>query len=268
MAVRKFQDQLKLKKRKARWTRLGLLAGVVFLFLIGLAYLAFFAGGFDLRAVEVVGNQHVSGTQLLETIDAQTNEKWLLIIPRRNNRWLISYDQIAFNLLDHFPELVSVQAYHRTNHVLVVKVTERQPAGIWCLDQAKFCYFFDTHRTAYETTGLTEGYLFITIHDQRQQPVNLGETVMTAEWWDDIQKINQWLRAGSITPAYFNISTSVADEFTVHTDQGWDVLFSRATDLNKQTLALLKYLKTKLTPEERANLQYVNLRVPDRIYYK
>ncbi len=65
----------------------------------------------------------------------------------------------------------------------------------------------------------------------------------------------------------FIIETDVLKDLRVNTNEGWHVLFDRSRDLKNQLEALKLVLEEKIK-EERKNLEYIDLRIENRVYYK
>ena len=57
------------------------------------------------------------------------------------------------------------------------------------------------------------------------------------------------------------------NRINVKTKQGWDIYFSLRKDLDLQITELGLVLEKKISPDERGNLQYIDLRF-EKIYYK
>jgi len=74
-------------------------------------------------------------------------------------------------------------------------------------------------------------------------------------------------RAG-VNVAELTIPPDSYDEFDARTAEGWKIMFGNSTNIEEQISALATFLKEKIKPEQRAKLQYVDLRIQDRIYYK
>lgn len=67
---------------------------------------------------------------------------------------------------------------------------------------------------------------------------------------------------------YFFIPEYSVGEFWIKTTEGWDVFIDKEVDLETQIIALKKLLEEKIGIEKRDKLEYVDLRINGRMYYK
>lgn len=65
-----------------------------------------------------------------------------------------------------------------------------------------------------------------------------------------------------------NIIPNSAGEIHIETEEGWQVYFDTTRDITSQVKVLDLVLREKITKEERETLEYIDLRVQGRIYYK
>ena len=57
-------------------------------------------------------------------------------------------------------------------------------------------------------------------------------------------------------------------EFWLKTKEGWYIYLDKASDIPVQLVALKKFLEEKLPAGRRRTLEYVDLKINNRIYYK
>ena len=93
---------------------------------------------------------------------------------------------------------------------------------------------------------------------------NLGERVINEEL-ETILYLKSELEENLKIPLEEMAITE--NRINVKTKQGWDIYFSLRKDLDLQITELGLVLEKKISPDERGNLQYIDLRF-EKIYYK
>ena len=267
MAVKKFQDQLRLKKRRKKLVKLGLVAGVVFLILAGAGYFLFFAGVFDVRSVKIEGSQTILQSEVESMANSWLNQDFLGI-KRRSNSWILSARELSLFLASQLPKVESLAVVKLTSHEVGISVTERKPEGIWCLVKTDRCFFFDGAGIAYEEAGLSEGFILTSVADGRLREIQLGSPVAPEEWFRSIATARDLLQKGGLEIKGVIIPENSFDEFSILVVPNWRVLLNIATDIPKQINSMFNVLKNKITSSQRVGLEYIDLRIQDRIYYK
>ncbi len=262
-----YKDELRIKKRK----RVALIALIALFIIIaacvGLGFLLFFANLLDVRAIDI------SGAEIIPSADLKTAAgDWLsggfLGLTRNKNLLFISAGELAVELTAKFPRIDSVEIRKEFPHNLKITVVERQSAGIWCFVASGKCFYFDKNGVAYAEATQSSGFLILNVADYRGQAVVLGSRVASEEWTKNIITAGELLLKIGVSVAEISIPSGSFDEFDAKAAGGWKILFSNSTDIAKQITSLGILFRDKLSTEKRTGLQYIDLRIQDRIYYK
>lgn len=266
MAVKVYQDQLRLKKRRQKLYYISLWTAGVFLLAGGITFLLFFAGLLTVRAVVIEGVEDLPLAQLQRIAeDWLDSGRWG--IKKRNSIWLISTNEIEQLLAAQILKIDSVQAAKRQRN-LVITVSERKPLGIWCLTKTEQCFYFDKNFIAYAPAQPSTGFLLMNVSDQRPRTLELGARVAETAWPQTLLLAKTSLQKENIAVRSFTLPENSLDEFEARTSEGWVIKFSQGSDIAAQTRALGQLLLTKISQATRSQIRYFDLRVPDRIYYK
>ncbi len=265
----RYKDQYKLNKRR-RFIRKVLFVSccaLVLLFVAG--YLLFFAKLFDVRGIKVAGAQENSELNVL--IPAHT-DSWLnqkkFFFQRRRNIFFINVKELETRLMNENPKIDSIDISRKLPHELLIEIKERSPEGIWCVTRMSQCFYFNKDGIIYENAPQTSGFLVLTVQDEKTAGINLGDKVVEQEWLKAIS-----LTHGKLISKGFKIKTTVIpensfDEFYILTSSGLRVIISLDTDIESQLEAMIDFMDHKFNAEQRTKLQYIDLRIRDRIYYK
>ena len=245
-------------------------AGIVLLASVGIAgliYLLFFAKLFDVRAVEVISPSAIPSEEVHRVAVNILERKWLTIA-RKSNGIVFSPEKIRDELMRTIPRIKDVVIRRVSLHRIEITITERQPVGLWCLVKKETCYYFDEGGTAFAKLLPVSGYLFIAINDSRDRSVELGARVAPETWIKHILEVKRHLQFGGISISEIQIPDGSYEEFHIVTREGWKIFMSNDTDIDRQITSMLQFIKQNFTTDQRRQLQYIDLRVDDRIYYK
>ena len=267
MAVRKFQDQLKQKKRQQRLFRLVLAAGAGLVILGGVIYSLFFTEWFTVRTVTVTGPDNGIRVSLEAASQKWLDEKVLFVPRRANSYWFnLAANLSAWRMSQ--PKIDQLQIGRTSRHDYSIAFTIRQAAGIWCVDANTRCYFFDETGIAYQTVGISEGFLFTQIKESSPRALALGDRVTRAERLVLLRAVEKQLQAQALVVTQIMLTASEADEFNVQLQNGPVLKFSFLAPIEEQLEALKLLLKNQLTTTQLQTLNYIDLRIPGRIYWK
>ncbi|MFH1759443.1 MAG: hypothetical protein ABH822_02715 [Patescibacteria group bacterium] len=214
----------------------------------------FFSGFWEIRAFNIEGVKTVAEEDVLERLKQETGPT--------NNLWLWPSGELIF---DDWPLLASVEiSKNFFKQSIEVIVQEREPIGIWCASNA--CFWFDEEGVVFDVAPRPDGGLIVAI-DDRQGDLNieLGQTILSQKPWSNFMEIiNSWL-VGEMAIHNLTIDRE-RQELRTTTAFGSDLFFSYRFN-PKGNLIALKQLRDKGGVDLR-KVQYVDLRVENRIYYK
>lgn len=269
--IHTYQDELRIKRRKKR--RLKLLIFLISFF--GLAswfgYLLFFSNIFLVKQVEVRGNEEISKEEILNKVDGYLNKHYLISRFRpRFNILFANSGELEAALSDGF--LLAREFKVKKNlfeKKIKVRVEERDEAGVWCAAGGSDCFYFDEGGILFKESPRFSGPLFLVIEDGRGKVFELGDK------FDDRVLLEKIIETKNILDQFqvvryknFFLPQGSFGEFWFITDEGWAVYLDKEVDLPTQLVALRKFLEEKLSVDKRATLQYIDLKINNRIYFK
>lgn len=242
-----------------RFFRLGILAFVI---IISFFYFLFFSEFFQVERIIISGQEKVSENDLRVLVEKKLENK--ILFSKTKSIFLINLNEIKEDILNDFPQIAEVKISRRFFDALNVVVTERLALAAWCREVQ--CFQIDNEGVIFEEVLMETGLIRI-VDEQYLDSFVLGEKVMEKEKLIQIFEIDSKLRENlklSITEAFI-----ISDErLNVKMAEGWYVYFNLKGDLDWQITELGLVLVKQIPSEKRGNLEYIDLRFGNRVYYK
>ncbi|KKS26356.1 MAG: hypothetical protein UU87_C0002G0035 [Parcubacteria group bacterium GW2011_GWA2_42_11] len=265
--------------------------GCFFILLFGGgAYLLFFSPFFQIREINISGQNVLAAEQVRLAVQNELDRKILKFIPGDRSP-AFGERQIAEKIKDDFSEIASVEVNKILPDKLEIKITERQAAAVWCraenILQAETatstktaairenqkntsspegddCFFINEDGIAYRSAPQLSGSLMPVFFGPAS--INLKEQVVSSSTVAFAVSIKKELRSNGINLTGLLVKNTMVAEAVALIDEGWLVYF----DINRPTSEQVKILAVLLKEElkNRENLQYIDLRIDGRVYYK
>lgn len=232
----------------------------------GIYYALFLSGWMAVREMVIEQNSFVSDEEIKKIVQQYLQEKsWLT--PRANNIFTVDSEAIQSLLTREFPILKRAVVRKKYLHGLIIQAERRETAGVWCFQKRRECLFFDNEGVAFDRASDSSGTLFLMVDDISGEGKKLGEKVTDRErieWLFQLKKEMDKEKIGLarmiIPEEWFRVD--------VKTTEGWEIYFSTIDPLVSQVKALSIFLANKVSFEQRHQLQYIDVRIPQRVYYK
>ena len=225
-------------------------------------YLVCFYCLFQIKEIQVKGNQKVKTENIENLAEIYLPKK--IIFWNSRSIFLVDLERIDKEILSYFPQIGEVSSQRRFPDELIISVKERTPIGIIKKDDD---YFFINK----------EGVIFEKVDDQKDQwpeiippeadkNLKIGETIIEKNLISRVAEIEKELRKKEISLCSIKIVSS--QRANVLTQEGWEIYFNLDDDISKQVFNLDLVLKEKIPPQKRKNLEYIDLRFGNQIFYK
>ncbi len=243
--------------------------GVIFLWVLFLSliffYTIFLSPIFEIKQIDISGNKVVSNEEIRQSLDRFLFKKFMLFFDY-NNLFLATTDKISDAIISDFHRIYEIktskQIFEKT---ISLEITERKEAGIFCKQK---CYYIDKSGVIFEVAPETSGVLILTIEDISSGEVEEGEKVIDKKLINKFFDIQNCLSERlNLKALKFIIDSDTAKDVKVDTNEGWYILFDQAGDFEKQLQALELSLNQTIE-QQRTNLEYIDLRIDRRVYYK
>jgi len=243
---------IKREKRRAKRKKATF---YIFILLIigGLIYLFIFSPVFRIKKINISGNQKVSSEEIISTL-------------KYKNIFLITKNSIKKQLTKKFPEILDLKlSKNLFKGELHIRLVERETVGILCAKDK--CFYFDKDGIIFGFASDINGGMITLVKDYSDKNYNLGDKVFDKNLIDNILSIKDELASEiDLGVSSFDIDVYPVEELRVVTNESWYILFNLKNNIKSQLLALKAALNEKI--QNRSTLQYIDLRIENRIYYK
>jgi cell division septal protein FtsQ len=215
---------------------------------------------FQIKEIEISGNQKVSTEDIRNSVEANIPKKILLFNSR--SIFLVNLEKIEKELLGSFSQINMVIFDRNFPRKLIISIEERKPVAI--AEKGGDDFFLDDKGIIFEE--VFERSSWLVIKDQDFNQVELGERMIEEEKLTLILEIKSELKESGIR---INLAEVINHQrVNVKTLEGWEIYFNLEDDIAQQVFNLITVLKEKIPSEKRGNLEYIDLRFGNQIYYK
>ena len=168
-------------------------------------------------------------------------------------------------------------------------MTERETAAIWCrvqageetffsatstkgrvknfLPETENCFFADRNGILFREAPTVSGTLQTVFYFTGQKTADLGQVGVNAEILNSAAELKKQARNFDVGISGFLLAEKNGKELTALTSEGWRVFFNPDSSPVSQIKVLAALLADEIKGK-RAELEYVDLRLPNRAYYK
>lgn len=255
----------RLWRRVLPWFSVALLVAIVTVPLILFAWLFFRTQVFTVQAVTVVdAREHTA--EAVRTIIERAVER----LPLNRNIFFVPTQTIETEIVLVLPQVRTVYITRKLPGTIKVIVQEKTPE-LLLLSGGKY-YFVDQAGVPYEEARLEtlpEVVLPTVKNNDRAATVTLGAAAVDAAFVTFLKEVQRELpkRIGSQV-AEVRIPSLAAREVHFTLDNNWQVRFDVTRSAAQQLDILQRLLTTTIGEEEKKTLEYIDLRIPNRVYYK
>ncbi len=185
------------------------------------------------------------------------------------NIFILSKNQIKSGLAAIFPAITDISIKKEPFHGLIVNFEKRIQIGIWCQPKADSrCYYFDKEGIVFKEAPQTEGALILKIEDFEKKEVSLGAQALNYNQLKFITEFNNKITENNqFKIIEFKITPSANFDLEAITDRGWSIYLDQNQDPVLEANNLFTILN-EVIKNKASNLEYVDLRLPSRIFYK
>jgi cell division septal protein FtsQ len=255
----------KLWRASSPWLSVVLLVALIVAPLGLFLWMVFSTDLFRVQAVTVLdGREHTTAD--VERII----EEELAKVPLQRTIFFVQTDVLEARIKSELPQLRTVKVERKLPDTLKVVLQEKTPT-LLLLSNGTY-YFVDEAGVPYEEAALhtLPGVVLPVVkNSDKEAKVTLGVPAVTAEFVSFMQHITEHLGdALKAKVAEIRIPSLAAREVHFILDSNWVVKFDVTRDPAGQLAVLGRIVKEMLEDGEQTSLEYIDLRIPNRAYYK
>ena len=257
------------QKRKVAWL-LWLHRIVASLFLATVVYVLFFSPQLAIVSVKIYGLDRLAEGPIRSMVDSEISEKYLNLI-NKNNLILLRKKEIREVLVGNFKRIEDVQIKKVFPNAVEIFIKERKLSMLLC--GSTVCYILDENGTSYPASNFTQEELavenLITLNDSSnsqvddKKPLEDGFRLFILGLAEAVQS-----EAGIYFKKTYETSNRMSGDLKVEMQDGWAVYFNESVGLEKSASVLHAVLENKIEKERQKDLEYIDLRVDNKVFYK
>ena len=253
---KRFKKRKSLLKSRFFWIFILILASAILVF-----YFFFLSEIFRIKEIDISAPEDISQEEIQALLEQELEVPFFYFF-RKDTFFLVNSQKIEDRILREYPEIKEVILKKKFPKSLTIEVKKRIATGIWCFEEDN-CFLIDDNGIIFQ--GSTSEDL-VKIFSRGGEVKNLGEQAISRE------KINRLL--GIHNELEKNLGIDVEkfilggeETLDIKTIEGWEIYFDLAGDINLTLTKLNLLLEEEISPEDRENLQYIDLRF-SKVYYK
>lgn len=270
MIKSKNKSSIKNRRQKKSIFLLVVFYFMLTIFLGGFVYILFFSTSLQISSIEIIGSKNIEKQLILDKVSAELSGEYLGYI-KKNNLLLVKNRKIEKEILAQFKDLRNVEISRKFPNSLNVKVVERISELILCGNDS--CFIIDENGQAYNRVDFSNrgnrGELLV-VTDESKREIKEGEIILNQDYIKYAQGIekNIFEILNLEVENNFRTPSLISKDMRIRVKEGWGIFFSQNISLEKETEMLKLALEKKIEPKQRLNLEYIDLRIDNKIYYK
>lgn len=251
------------------------------LFFVFLLFLLLILGGivgflrkkeFQISTITVSGTKSFDPNLILKAAHTYLDGHYAIIIPKTNTLLLSKTDLSDF-ITNELPSIKSATITFKEKNSIDISVTEKKPSYVWCNTT---CYFVDDTGMIYEESPQFTPGMFMTFSGGTVDENPIKNHFASTATFNEILKTIASLHQMGITILGINLG----DDIAIHVDSIKNTVLGKDSQIiitqeeSSQNIinALGLLMNDKVFREALATkghlLQYIDIRFPDKIYYK
>jgi len=264
-----YQDK-RAKRKQREWLSSALRKVYFLVSIIGLCFIVYFlflADFFKVKKIVLLDNNEVTQAEVDEQFATFSEHKRLWVLPA-NNIFLLSKSDLNNHLLKSLPRLETATIEKNLVDVLKITVKEKKLLLVWV--SGNELHYVDEKGIICCRAALDEVVekQLPLVYDSNDRQVELKEEVVTRNFVGFLQELHREFPEridGQVKK--FWVPSILTREVHLETESGWKVYFSIdrtvESQLNDLKIVLDEQIKNRLS-----NVDYIDLRVENWIYYK
>lgn len=259
--MKKYRHQKKKYKKKRKSVFRSKIAGLILVLIIFagfFSYLFFFSYFFQVKEIQVSGD--IEKRERLRQIVADLLNQEIFSINSRSI-FLADLKEVKKEVLSAFPELKEISIKRKLPSFIVVEAEERTKAAVWCQEE---CFDIDEQGVAFEKADKAAGAIVAGVGAPNK--ISVADKVIDENYLKTLLEIKNSLEQADILVQEILISEQ--EKIEAVTGQGWKIYFDEKDNVKEAIFNLNLVIKEKIPTEKIKNLEYIDLRFGNKVYFK
>jgi hypothetical protein len=263
------ESKLRARRRRRRFTALGLFGVFVVALFIGVVY-ASRASFLQIRQISVSGTSALDPQQIVALAQQEVSGNYLHLFPK-TNILLYPQSQIRIDLLAAYPSIEGVEVRASSFHSIAIAVTEREPAALWCgadTTASSSCLLMDSNGLAYGN-GLTPPS---SVYEKYYGALGSGQLprqYLDPATFQSLSALVDALAKRQTPDAVASVSVDANGDAYLTFASGFVLIFASGDDGGDVYDRFGLALQTDpFTTHPLSDFAYLDLRFGDHLYYK
>ena len=217
--------------------------------------------------VAVAGTEKISPELVKTHVETELFDDAFSFLSRQNI-FFYPRKELEMSITEYFPRIhaVNISRESLLAQAITVTVEERRTSGRWCNDIS--CYLLDSEgflfaEEATSTPDTSVRYTFKGPLSEANSP--LGQ-VFLPEHFSNVFSLVEQLKKGGFFPQ--TVSITEGKDFSIQLARGYSIHISLEDDLEKVVRNLELVLSSDALRGKESQLEYIDLRFGNRVYYK
>ncbi len=253
------------KERKINW-KIPLLIGLFSFSLMALIYFVLNSPWLKVKEINIqnplFGDKEFSFTSLSSKV-IELNKWRALLGPDHLIFWLGIDQEKILNSLPYLVDLkIKVDLWRQK---LNISFQERKLEGVLCLVYNGQCFAFDKNGVIFKNVPKFEGYLILKVFDENLRAILIGYSLLPEkDWLKNFQEIISEVKESDLKIKEIRIKSFGLREWEIILASG--LILKMSFENRPQNL---KEIIHRLSQQVDFNqLEYIDFRIPNRLYYK
>jgi len=234
-------------------------------------YLLVFSPFLLVSKININGIDKLNPEAVRDTVDLAISGKYLGAIPA-NNIIFVSKAKLKNALENKFKRIEGIEIKKVFPETLNISITERKSMLVLC--SAGACFIIDNNGVPYapvdfSSNDLQENELLV-LNDDGNKEIKLKDPVLDGGYMQYLLDIKDKLKndVGLDIDKNYHTPQLVSGDIRVATTEGWTIYFDSSLPIQKEIDTLKIVLSDKINKDQQNNLEYVDLRTDNKVYYK
>jgi len=280
----KYKNPLKLKRVLKVFQTFKIINIILLIGIIASLYFFIFSSFYDITNVEIKGNEVISSEDLFQIIETYLATNKFVIFKNRNI-FLLNKKKLIRNI-ENEVILEDITIEKILPNTLRIRIKEKLTALKWLNNNQEYLvdiygqvirrlYKYKTpvifqlnnkNEVQASDNNPTE---YLSIIDQSNQNINLGDQVLTQEDIQFIQQLGQKVGDYSyLQPKNYLVPQIFPESLILELEGGGMIHFNLADSLESQLLRLDLLIKEKISKDKLYLIEYIKLNLGEKVFFK